>query len=138
MGNRADIAVEEPSGPRWEAAVEMLGEGAMVRLGSLLLYLERDKAGRPSQDGALIVEIPVTAWHGLTRERQERLAAARFEEAREHVGAVVEGDAGLRSVVADREITFELVDDYGNGAVRLATLEEGQVKIPPRRPPGPD
>jgi hypothetical protein len=129
MGTRGDISVDEPSGQRWQAAIEMLGEGAIVRVAGLLLYLDRDKSGKPWEGAPLIVEIPANAWHDLSRERQEQIAASMLKEAQKRFAGLEEASTELRDLVGGRELTFELVDDYGNGAVRLATLEEEQVRL---------
>jgi len=129
MGTRGDISVDVPSGKRWEVAVEMLREGAMVRVVGLLLYLDRDKSGKPREGAPLIIEIPASSWHGLARERQEAVAASMIQEAQGRFEELQETSAELRDIAGGRELTFELVDDCGNGAVGLATLEGGEVRL---------
>lgn len=59
--------------------------------------------------------------------RPTRRAHADFEAASTTVARLLQSSPELASTIEDRDIRYELLHDYGTGAIRVATLDHGRV-----------
>lgn len=109
------FTVEEPEGERWDLALELLREGTSVRFRDLVL--ER-------REHELHVSV-ISRYH----EPTEAAARAQIDAARQTLDALVSASPGFAAVVGSRTLSFELVNDYGMGAVRLCYVDaRGEVQ----------
>jgi hypothetical protein len=105
------LRVEETQGARWELALERL------RAGDTIIFREVSLSIRPDGFVALIQ----STWTTAAEQTPER---ARADIARaEHIVEVLRAaDPTFAELVADREIEYHAIDDYGMGAIWLAEL----------------
>lgn len=108
--------MQEPTGERWELALQLLHEGQPVVWRHLCL--------RPEPE-ALLVQAS-SAWH---RDVTEERAREDLVRARELFSGLVASDDRFREVIGTRAIRYELVIDYGNGAILAATLDGDDVRL---------
>ena len=128
---RAKLTVEAPVGSRWLAGIEMIQEGAMVLLGDLMLYLERGKSGRLEEASPFVVEADAsTWWHRSDSQSRKKLARGTLLGARETLEELMHSSPDLAATLEGRSVKYELVDDYGDGAVLLCTLQGDQLTDP--------
>lgn len=112
------IQIEALSGPRFAAALELLGEGGGFSFEGVVF--------RFAAPGVLrcIVE---SSW------RPERVsmatATADFNFAIEVLQRVRAGSQEFAALTQDVTCRFELIDDYGGGAVLLATREGDRLTM---------
>jgi hypothetical protein len=105
---RGVFALDEPTGPRWELALEVLGRGDAVALGHITLR----------RTGARSVEAAVaSAWlpENLTEDR----ALAELSEARTRIERLRASDNRFSNFLGDSTLAFVLVDDYDTGSIVL-------------------
>ena len=116
------LTVEEASGQRWKAALEILAEGGYIvwRGIGLTLRAHIDR-GRSRIGPRLFVRV-------FTALEPAEVSPARAEaELRRAQGELEELKAEspeFASLVAGRPLSYELLHDYGMGAVLLATWSE--------------
>lgn len=112
--------VDEPSGQRWQRALELLttADAETVLYRGIGLWNGRDRGGRPSPEA--FTAAVQSSWgidfvtEAGAREDLDR-ASATLTQLRD---ASREFDA----VVGCRAIEYVLLDDYGMGAIHLAVL----------------
>ncbi len=118
------VTVDEASGQRWEAALSILAEGGfIVWRGLRLTFRTQTGSGPPSVGPKLWVRVG-------TALDPAHLTPARAEaELRTAQGGIAElaGDSKeFADLISGHPISYELIDDYGKGSVRLATwTDEG-------------
>jgi hypothetical protein len=105
--------VDEPDGPRWALALELLASGEDVVCMGLGLTLATESPSHPRQVGPLLkVRVQTRHADSMTAER----ARAEIENAEAGLDELRQRSPALAALVADRETLFELIDD----AIRLA------------------
>jgi hypothetical protein len=111
---RAALRVDELSGPRWSLGIEAIADGHSVLLaGEILLYLS-------SNSEILTCEILTS---GALPAHGSRAAQALDEKVRRAgilIDTLTKDDPKFSELIASHETRFDVVDDYGNGAVDLA------------------
>src|SRR5215203_1730776 len=108
---RGALSVDEPSGERWDLAVDLLSRGeGIVSLGRLLLY--RDASG-PHADGRLHVEVCST--RGPAHQSRQ-LADSEVASAVIALDAVLADDR-VAGLVDKHGLVREYVRDYDTGRV---------------------
>lgn len=114
---RGVFAIDEPSGQRWELALDLLRRGEAFSLGRVTL--------RRVADGAIEVAV-ASAW------RPENLTDAKARDELEAVRAkteeLVAADAMFRDVVGLSRVDYVLVDDYDTGSIALCRLAGGELE----------
>ena len=115
---RDTFSVDEPEGPRWNIALELLADGRPVRCMGLGLTLARGILGHPVLPGSALTCALQTRHNSssLTAEKAE----AEIDNAEAGVTEIRERSPEFARLVSGRPIVYELLDDYGMGAVRLA------------------
>lgn len=120
MVGTSGFNIDEPSGQRWQLALELLTtpDAETVLYRGIGLWNARDRSGQPSP-GAFTATVQSSRdidWvtEATAREDLDR-ACATLTQLRE---ASPEFD----SVVGSRAIEYLLLDDYGMGAIHLAVL----------------
>ena len=109
--------VDEPDGTRWMLALELLASGEYVVCMGLGITLASETDPNPRQLGPLLkVRIQTDRPDSLTAEH----ARAEIENAEAGLEEIRQRSPAFAALVADRQTLFELIDDYGMGAVRLA------------------
>ncbi len=109
--------VDEPDGPRWAQALELLASGDYVVCMGLGLTLATETHPQPLQLGPLLkVRVQTRRPDSLTAEH----ARAEIENAEAGLDEIRQRSPTFAALVEDRQTLFELIDDYGMGAVRLA------------------
>jgi hypothetical protein len=110
--------VEEPRGPRWQDALQLLADGHYVVCMGLGLTLASEIPGR-SMDPGSELKVRLETRHDPRRITAQQ-AAAEIENAEAGVAEICERSADFARIVAGRPVVYELLEDYGMGAVRLA------------------
>ena len=117
------LKVDEASGQRWKAALEVLAEGGYIRWGSIgwrgigLTFRSQVGAG-PSRVGTtLYVRVP-SEWpaSSITPSRAE----AELRAAQDEIDSLTQNSAEFANLIAGHPVSYELLDDYGTGSVLLA------------------
>src|SRR5690348_12481342 len=109
--------VDEPDGPRWALALELLASGDYVVCMGLGLTLATETRAEPRQLGRILkVRVQTRRPDSLTAEH----ARTEIENAEAGLDEIRQRSPAFAALVADRVPLFELIDDYGMGAVRLA------------------
>jgi hypothetical protein len=113
------LQVDEPSGERWELALDLLREGReSVRIG--VLRLARQTSG-PAPDGRIHVSIDATNGPEFTTRDG---ATAEIERGRSQLDALLTADNRLANLVALHGIAgCDYIYDYGMGSVVIATVD---------------
>ncbi len=120
--------IDATTGERWELALERLRAGYTINFRGVFLSLppyagtpERTGAAPPSTDAQVLLALIQSTWTTAAEQTPERARAdiARAKDIVEHLLAETPAFAEL---VADREIEYHAIDDYGMGAVWLAEL----------------
>lgn len=113
------MQVLEPSGERWEFALELIRSGeAEVTYGSVSIM--RDTSG-PRASGVIQVSILSSHPVEIPKERQ----AAEVAEGRATVRQLLETDVRLQALFDEFGVSLAYVADYGNGRVLIADLPPG-------------
>jgi hypothetical protein len=111
------FALDEPSGPRWELALDLLRRGEPFSLGVVTFR-------RISDD---VVEAAVAStWQ--PQNVTEARARDDLETARRRTEALLARDASFRAVVGPSRIEYVLVDDYETGSVAICRLAGGEIQ----------
>jgi hypothetical protein len=109
--------VDEPSGPRWVLALELLARGDYVVCMGLGLTLATETPPEPHRPGQILtVRVQTRRPDSLTAEH----ALTELENAEAGLDEIRQRSPAFAALVADREPLFELIDDDGTGSVRLA------------------
>jgi hypothetical protein len=113
---RGAFSIDQPDGERWDLALAILagGEG-LVSIGALTLA--RDASG-PRATGQLCVEIRARNTQGSINDAG---AIAEIESGLALFDALLQ-DVRFAALVDEHGVTYEYVDDYETGRVRLATV----------------
>jgi hypothetical protein len=125
MRMRDGLTIEEPSGERWDLAVELLerGEG-FVSFGPLILYRV---AGGPRPDERLNADI--CSEYSSDPPTQER-AAAEIAAGLRSLDVLL-SDPRVAHIADQRGLVKRYVRDYGTGRSLLATIDDdGTVTWP--------
>lgn len=109
--------VDEPAGPRWALALELLAGGEYVVCMGLGLTLATEALPEPHQPGRILkVRVQTLRPDSLTAEH----ARTEIENGEAGLDEIRQRSPAFAALVADREPLFELIDDYGTGSLRLA------------------
>ena len=118
------LPVDSCEGPRWRTALEVLKEGGYVVFKGVGLTLRDDGARGKPQLGTLRARVQ-SGWQA------QNLSEARALEDLSRGAAIVDDliarSPEIREVVEQRGMLYELLDDYGTGAVLIATMSEGRI-----------
>jgi hypothetical protein len=106
---RGVFAAGEPSGQRWELALDLLRRGGPISLGPVTL--------RPIETSLIRVEIDRSS-RPLTADR----ARADFQEAKGWVEDLYTSDAAFREALGSSELDYVLVEDLDMGYIILCRL----------------
>jgi hypothetical protein len=128
MPSGGDLRIDAVGGPNWEAALEMLKEGRyIVYQGVGLALADFSEPGHVK----LNPRSPVTArvfseWEpaNLTQAR----ALADLSRGQTIIEGLVSDSSAVRQLVSERGLRYELLWDYGMGAVLIATEASGAVE----------
>lgn len=126
---KGDLVIDEPSGDRWQLALDLIenGEAAVSLAGDTQI---RRSAGWPGADGHIYVGVVVD---GDTVSKQA--AQSRVDEARRRVDDLAKADPRFAALVRTHGVIWELVADYGSGSVQLAGISEtGKIHWPKNLP----
>ncbi|HEX3630185.1 MAG TPA: hypothetical protein VHW91_06935 [Candidatus Dormibacteraeota bacterium] len=117
--------MEAVGGPNWSAAIAMIRDGGYVIYRAIGLTLREYRGPQPAL-GRLKARIQ-SSWQAenVTRER----AIADLERGKATIQALVKESAEIRELARERGLEYELIDDYGMGAVRLATEVDGLLTL---------
>lgn len=121
---RGDVlSVDEVGGPNWSAAIAMIREGGYVVYRGIGLTL-RDYRGPRSALGRLRARIQ-SSWQteSVTKER----ATADLERGKATIQSLVQESPEIAALARKHGLEYELIDDYGMGAVQLAVEVDGVV-----------
>lgn len=114
---RGVFTLDEPSGPRWELALDLLRRGEPFSLGVLTFRRIRED----------VIEAAVASSWQLQNVTVAR-ARDDLETARRRTEALLADDAAFSSVVGPSRIEYVLVDDYEIGAVAICRLADGAIQ----------
>jgi hypothetical protein len=104
---RGAFAVDEPRGPRWQVALELLGRGDAFSLGRITF----------SKTGGVIEAAVASSWlpENLTEER----ARSDLESAQAAIEDLRLADEAFRDLLAGSTLDVVLVSDYDTGSIAL-------------------
>jgi len=114
------LEVDEATGQRWKAALEILAEGGYVQWRAIGLTFRSQVGAGPSRVGRTIYARVKSARQAssITPGRAE----AELRSAQDEIEQLTRTDAEFAKVIAGHPISYELVDDLGKGgSVLLAT-----------------
>jgi hypothetical protein len=121
---RGALRIESVSDPNWSAALAMLKDGEyIVFRGVRLTLMDHTKLGPPTV-GRLLVQIPSEWLPANVDERRARVDLARGDGI---LDALVTDSPDIREFAEKHRVTFELIHDYGNMDVLIATMVDGQI-----------
>jgi len=122
---RGALRVDEVGGPNWAAALGMLLEGGYVVYQGVGLTTAHPTTGHTEPLGALRVRV-FTEWQAqnLTESR----ARADLARGQAIVERLQEESPEVRDLALRQGVEYELLDDYGMGAVLIGTLTTGDVQ----------
>jgi hypothetical protein len=110
------LRIEEPSGPRFELALDQL------EAGQSFVFL---KTGLRLVDGALQVLVP-TQWepHSITKAR----ALEELQRAQRNIARLSSSSSRFSAIVAGFPHLFILVYDYGMGGLWMCQIRGGEFE----------
>ena len=112
------FALDEPTGGRWEIALDLIRRGEPVSLGNITF--RRVDPGTVEADVA-------SAW--LPMDLNDERARGELEHAQEYVNELFSEDAAFRDAVGGSSIDVVLVHDYEGGSFSLCRMgAEGGVE----------
>lgn len=113
------MSVDEATGLEWDAALATLREGGHMLWRGIGLTVSVHEAGKPSRVGQTLFVRVRTSWEPdhMTPGRAE----AELLQARGAIAELAGDSRGFAELVSGRAVSYELLYDYGMGAVRLAT-----------------
>lgn len=122
------LRVDEAAGQRWQAALEILAEGGYIQWRGIGLTLRTHIGKGQSRVGPRLFVRVSSAWEPdhMTPSRAEaelRRAQAELEE-------LMAESPEFAQLVRRRPMSYELIHDYGMGAVLLATSSEEGFEYP--------
>ena len=106
------LRVDETTGARWELALERLRAGDTIIFRHVSLSIRED---------ALLLALIQSTWTTAAEQTPER-ARADIARAEQIVEELLAEAPAFAELVADREIEYHTIDDYGMGAIWLAEL----------------
>jgi len=118
------LTVGDSSGQRWQVALSLLAEGGYIVWRGLGLTLRPQSVGEQSKLGRKLWVRVGTAWDPdhMTPARAE----AELRTAHGGIAELASDSKDFADLISGRPIAYELLYDYGMGAVRLATwTDEG-------------
>jgi hypothetical protein len=118
------LTVEEASGQRWEAALSILAGGGYIVWRGIGLTFRTQTVGEQPKIGSKLWVRVGTAWdpQNMTRERAE----AELRTAQVSIAELARESKDFAGLISGHAIAYELLYDYGMGAIRLATwTDEG-------------
>ncbi|GAA0950601.1 hypothetical protein GCM10009554_50770 [Kribbella koreensis] len=123
VGSRTAIQVEGVDDPRWAVALELLVSGeAAIGLSGLRLSSDPPT---PAAGRRLQIEFPCPVdpvrGHAPPSSYLAELARSSLERARALIANASAGDSPFRMLVAESDLLYEFVYDYGTGTLLLAT-----------------
>ena len=118
---RGGLSIDgDPFGERWELALELIEAGGeAVSIGNVTVTRP---TGSPLSDGKIEVSI-FTAWDPAFLTSS--LVRTEVEDGVARVLSLVDQDPRLRSLFDRYGVEFDYRYDYGMGAVRLASIDDG-------------
>lgn len=121
--SRVAFQVSEPTGARWEAALDLL-EAGEASIGLRELTLNCDPA-TDRADRRLHIEFPCPfeplSGRGPARDQLAQPAERSLREARELIESVREASPRFAALLASASVLYEYVHDYGMGTLLVAT-----------------
>jgi hypothetical protein len=113
------LRVDEAIGQRWKAALEILAEGGYILWREIGLTFRSQVGAGPSKVGTTLYVRVGSAWQtdSITPGRAE----AELRGAQDEIANLAHNSADFADLIAGHPISYELLYDYGTGAVRLAT-----------------
>jgi hypothetical protein len=120
------FVVDEPTGARWELALDLLRRGKGFSIGPVAFR----------RADSTVVEAAVTSTWQFERVTAAR-ARADLEQARQWTEDLLASDDGFSDAIAGSTVDYVLIDDYGNGAVAICRLVGDDVRwmTPNGQPP---
>ena len=121
---RADVV----DGPNWRAALELLRDGHVIEYQGVGLQLaDFSEPGRVTLGPLTPLTARIaTQWElgNLTKAR----ALTDLSTGQAIVQALIADSLDIRQLVDDRGLRYELIHDYGMGAIPLANLSSGLIE----------
>lgn len=111
------MRVTKTEGSRHELAVERFAAGASLQFENLVLRVTDKDAINCSVASAWELE-------SITEQR----ARDDLDAAAATLTDLLQSAPEIAAVVQDQDVEFELIHDYGNGAVLVAALKEGRLE----------
>jgi hypothetical protein len=108
--HRGAFAVDDPSGPRFDLALERLRSGASFEF--------EDVAFQISEDGALVCVVDSSWEIGNVTESTAASDFAAGQVALEHL---LKSSPPFAAAVFGRPVRYELIDHYGTGSVLICS-----------------
>lgn len=123
---KGGLAIDEPSGPRWALALNLLAEGReFVIVGTMQLARQ---SGWSGADGMVHAAV-LTTDPSMPRV----VAQQQVDAARKWLGDVIQRDARLAAIVDQFGVVWELAADDGSATWLIATADECGVLQWPER-----
>lgn len=123
VGPRVALHVDGVTDRRWVAGLDLLESGEAT-IGLAELALSCDAATERTRR-RLHVEFPCPLdplrGDGPTPDRLGGVATNALTRARELIGDAVKADSRFAALVADSDVLYEFVYDYGTGTLLVAT-----------------
>ena len=113
---KGGLRITEPTGERWDLALDLIADGADSVVIGDHLQMQRH-VGWPGADGCIHIAVLT---NDLDAPRE--LSQARVDEARGQVIRLLEADARLRSIVETHGVVWELAGDDGSATWRIAHI----------------
>jgi hypothetical protein len=115
---RRAVRVDEPTGSRWDLALDLLRRGeSPISIGPVTF----------SRVDAQVVQAAVESTWWVENVSEER-ARADLDQARRCTEELLASDERFRDAVGESKIDYVLLDDYGKmGAVAICRLVDGDV-----------
>jgi hypothetical protein len=119
MAARAShVQVDEAHGRRWQVALEFLVAGTQpIDLAGVRVW--RDNRG-PRSDGSVHIDV----CSPFDPRSLTRLAAEREVDRARRVIGQASADPRFAQLLASNRVVWELVWDYGQGSIRLASIDQ--------------
>jgi len=120
---RGVFAVDDPHGPRWAVALELLATGKPFQLGQVTFR---------RLDPQTVEAAVASSWQ-LKNVTEER-ARSDFDAARARVDALVREDAEFEGAIDGSTIQYVLIDDHEIGSVAICRLRDDDLVWTGTRP----
>jgi hypothetical protein len=123
VGPYAALTIDDATGPRWDAAIQLLANGeAPIQIGVLVLSSDPASANEPRR---LHVEFDCPYDPSqVGKAPQERLglvAQRDLDAARQSVDDLCRADERFATLMAESGLVYEYVHRYGMGALLVAS-----------------